>query len=67
MRQFFYYTLLGTVAAAAIIGGAVLFSGADRGQAEALELGERNIPAHAAASPIRRCMNMGGALGADTH
>jgi len=53
------------VAAAAIIGGAVLFSGADRGQAEALELGERNIPAHAAASPIRRCMNMGGALEAD--
>ncbi len=66
MGKFLYYALLGTAAALAIVTGAALFSGADNAEAEAREpAADRTVTHAAAAMPIKRCMNMGGALEAD--
>ncbi len=66
MGKIFYYALLGTAAALAIVTGAALFSGAESGEAEAREpASDQTYAQSAAAMPIKRCMNMGGALEAD--
>ena len=68
MGKFLYYSLLGTAAALAILAGAVMFSGSENGEAEAREPADRisqSSRAQNAVLPIRRCMNMGGALEAD--
>lgn len=66
MGKLFYYALLGTAAAAAIFTAANLFGGAGKGEAEAREpltpIMETDLGAQGATMPIRRCMNMGGAL-----
>jgi len=67
MGKFFYYALLGTAAAVAIITGAALFSGSDKGQAEAREpaADQKVVKRPTISLPIKRCMNMGGALEAE--
>jgi len=65
MGKFLFYTLLGTAAAVAIVTGASLFGGAENGAAEAASPaeGHNTTPrARGATMPIKRCMNMGGAL-----
>ncbi len=68
MRKFLYYSLLGTAAAIAILTGASALNGAENGEAEAREPADRTVQVsspQSGALPIRRCMNMGGALEAD--
>ena len=68
MGKFLYYALLGSAAAVSIAAGVAMWGGSDTHNAEAREPADRvTMPANAPrpAMPIKRCMNMGGALEAE--
>ncbi len=63
MGRFLFYMLLGTAAAAAIVTASMFLQSPKENQADAQVLMSGNTPLQQTASlPIRRCMNMGGAL-----
>ncbi len=68
MGKYLLYTALGTLAAAGIVAGFLYLNSGAQSEAEAAVPASRPAPNMATATtnaPIKRCMNMGGAMEAD--